>query len=366
MDESFLYQRIAEAIRTDILEGRLQAGERLPSIRELTKRWNCTPGTVQRAYQELARQGLVVSQAGRGTRVPQQLDLSRLRTQSPLRQAGLVNRAEAFLLEVLTAGFDLNEIQLAFNLAMDRWRAYQEPQMPSAGSVIRFSGSHDMALIWLAGKVDEILPGTVMQLSFNGSLGGLMSLAEGKADLVGTHLLDAETGEYNLPYIRRLFPGQKMRVTRLAYRRMGLMVAAGNPLDICGLEDLVRPGMRFVNRQAGSGTRVWLDAAIEKAGLNSKQIAGYGTEKSTHSEVARAIAEGKADAGLGLESAAAAFHLDFLFLLEQPYDLVALACDQESEPFCRLLDWLVSPAAKKAVGSLAGYDARDTGLQIVV
>lgn len=366
MDDTFLYRRIADTIRSDILEGRLSPGERLPSIRRLTEQWSCTPGTVQRAYQELARQGLVVSHAGKGTHVTQQVDLARRKGQPPLRQAGLVNRAESFLLEVLTAGYELNEVQQAFSLALDRWRGFQEPLAPLDGSVIRFSGSHDMALVWLAGQVTEIIPGSVIQLGFKGSLGGLMTLAEGKADLAGTHLLDVETGQYNLPFISKLFPGRKMLVTRLANRRMGLIVAPGNPLAIHSLEDLARPDVRFINRQPGSGTRVWLDTALNRIGLSGQHVAGYDLEKSTHSEVARAVAEGKVDAAVGLESAAEAYHLDFQFLVEEPYDLVAFACEQEDQPLCRLFDWLSGPAAKKAIGALPGYSSAETGWQSVI
>ena len=127
MDQPTLYHRIADSIRQDILEGRLQPGDRLPSIRELTRAWNCTLGTVQRAYQELAQQGLVVSQAGKGTHVAGRSTRASSRRSGPLRRAGLVHRAEAFLLEVLTAGFDLPEIQQAIDLALDRWRAVQPP-----------------------------------------------------------------------------------------------------------------------------------------------------------------------------------------------------------------------------------------------
>lgn len=125
MDDSFLYRRISEDIRQEILRGRLQPGDRLPSIRTLVKQWNCTPGTIQRAYQELARQGLVISQAGKGTHVSHELDLSKLQPLGSLRRAGMVNRAEAFLLEALTLGYEPEEVQQALAMAIDRWRAIQ-------------------------------------------------------------------------------------------------------------------------------------------------------------------------------------------------------------------------------------------------
>ncbi len=260
MDEIFLYKRIAESIRQDILNGILQPNDRLPSIRELTNKWRCTPGTVQRAYQELAQQGLIISQAGKGTHVSRQIDQAQILARGPLRKATLVHKAEAFLLEVLTAGYDLPEVQQAFSLALDHWRGLQHEPTAEAGAIMRFYGSHDMAVTWLAGHIREIIPNSTMQLVFTGSLGGLIALAEGRADLAGAHLWDAETDTYNLPYIRKLFPGKRITVTRLAERRMGLIVAPGNPLGVYRLQDLRALRYWFAQWQAGSGTRVWLDA----------------------------------------------------------------------------------------------------------
>ena len=117
MDDSFLYRRIAEDIRQEILTGKLQPGDRLPSIRTLVRQWDCTPGTIQRAYQELSRQGLVISQAGKGTHVSDELNLAALKPLGPLRRAGMVHRAEAFLLEAITLGYELEEVQQAMDLA---------------------------------------------------------------------------------------------------------------------------------------------------------------------------------------------------------------------------------------------------------
>jgi molybdate-binding protein/DNA-binding transcriptional regulator YhcF (GntR family) len=366
MDDNFLYNRIAEDVRQDILDGRLQPGDRLPSIRDLTSRWNCTPGTIQRAYQELAHQGLVISQAGKGTHVSGQLDPSRIQAQVPLRRAQMVHRAEAFLLESITAGYDLREIQQALNLAMDRWRTLQaEEAVVTDPGVIRFSGSHDLALIWMAEHFDTILPGVNLKANFTGSLGGLMALAGGRATLAGCHLWDAETSRYNEPFIAKLFPGKHMVSTRLANRRIGLITAPENPLNLRRVEDLLRPGVRFVNRQSGSGTRVWLDATLQQLGLDAEKIIGYGDEKLTHSEVARCIAEGSADVGVGLASSASAFGLGFEFLVEECYDLVTYAAVAEAEPVSGLFNWLASQAGKAAIASLKGYDATHTGEKTV-
>jgi molybdate-binding protein/DNA-binding transcriptional regulator YhcF (GntR family) len=366
MDETYLYRRIAEEIRQDILNGRLQPGDRLPSIRELTRRWNCTPGTVQRAYTELAQQELIISQAGKGTHVSSRLDPQRLQMQAPLRRAGMVHRAESFLLESLTAGYSLEDVRQSVDLAMDRWRSLQSETPAADRSHLRFSGSHDMAVIWLSNHMPEIAAGVSLEMNFTGSLGGLMALAEGKCDLAGTHLWDAASGVNNEPFMSKLFPGKKMVLVRLANRRIGMIVSPGNPLALHRLEDLAHPGVRFINRQSGSGTRVWLDETLHRLGIHSGQIEGYAREASTHTEAARTIAEGQADAGIGLESAAAVYGLDFIPLIYECYDLAAYAGQAEKPPLKTLFDWLNSVHCREELAQLPGYDCTHTGQQKVL
>jgi molybdate-binding protein/DNA-binding transcriptional regulator YhcF (GntR family) len=356
--ERFLYLTIAEAIRRDVLDGRLARGDRLPPVRKMTRRWSCSPGTVQRAYQELARQGLVVSRPGRGTLVSGEQPAL---PEEPLRRAGLVHRAEAFLLEALTAGFDLDGVEQAFRLALDRWRSAPARPSPAPRRAVRFCGSHDLALDWLASHFDEIAPGFRLEARFVGSLGGLIALAEGQAELAGSHLWDQETRTYNEPFVRRLLPGCNVALLTLAERRLGLILPAGNPKGLSGLPDLARKGLRFANRQPGSGTRVWLDAQLRALDIHTERISGYDRGETTHSGVARLIAEGAADAGVGLEAAAAAFGLDFIFLISEPYQLVIPAPAMERAPLRELGFWLQTAAAKAALGSLRGYDTRSTG-----
>ncbi len=362
MDESHLYRQIAEQIRAEILAGKLKPGDRLPSVRQLCARWSCTPGTVQRAYHELSQRGLLVSQAGTGTRVAGTIPAADVQALPALRRASLVHRCEGFLLETLTAGYDLPAIQQAFELAVDRWRAQEaERDLHPAAVALRFAGSHDMVVNALAQRLGEFVPGTSLTVSIRGSLGGLEALSAGQADLAGCHLWDAETDSYNMPYVRRLLPGREVFLVTLAHRRLGLIVPPGNPLQIRQLEDLTRPGLRFVNRQPGSGTRVWLDAMLSHLGIAAGQIEGYHDEKKTHSEVARAVAEGSAGVGLGLETAAVAYGLDFVFLTRERYDLVLLAETAGREPVRRLLDWLASPEAKDFVHQFRGYEGSETG-----
>ncbi len=364
MDDSHLYQKIAETIRKDILEGRLKPGDRLPSVRQMTGRWGCTPGTVQRAYQELARQGLVISRSGQGTHVAGELPELPALDETPLRRAALVHRAETFLLEAISAGHNLDEVEQAVRQAMDRWQAMNLTPRVVHGppETLRFIGSHDPAVSLLAAHFDQICPGYRLETGFTGSLGGLMALAEGRSDLAGSHLWDAESGEYNLPYVRRLFPGQRTALVTLAQRRLGLILPAGNPLDIRGLNDLANPAVRFANRQPGSGTRVWLDATLRHDGVDTGPIEGYSTrELLTHSEVARAVASGEANVGLGLEAAARSFGLEFIFLTRERYELVIPAAKLQLPAMDRLVNYLTGSAVHDLLGSLSGYDLGQTG-----
>jgi molybdate-binding protein/DNA-binding transcriptional regulator YhcF (GntR family) len=358
MDESHLYRQIAETFRQEILTGQLKPGDRLPSVRAVSARWNCTIGTAQHAYQELARQGLVTSRSGQGTRVVEQGPVP---DETPRRRAKLVHRAEAFLLEVLTGGYTLDEVERAVRQAMDRWRMVEQEQIPKDEKTLRFAGSHDLAITWLAGHFPEIAPGYSLRLNFSGSLGGLIALAEGRADLAGSHLWDVESDTYNLPFVRRLLPGKRVALVTLARRRIGLIVPPGNPAQIKDLADLGRPGLRFVNRQPGSGTRVWLDFALRSAGVPAGQIQGYDVEKVTHSAVAQAVAEGQAGVGFGLEAAALSYGLDFIFLTYDRYDLVIPAAGMNAAPVQALLQWLGSPATRQVIESLGGYAADETG-----
>ncbi len=325
----------------------------------MTAQWHCTVGTVQRAYQELARQGLVISRAGQGTHV---LKAPQPGSDTPLRRASMVHRAEAFLLEMLTAGYTLEEIDAAIDQAKERWQIIARQPQAAEENTLRFAGSHDPVLAWLATHFPQIVPRFHLTLGFTGSLGGLIALAQGKADLAGCHLWDEQTDSYNEPFVRRLLPGKRVALVTLAHRRLGLMQRNDSPYSVASLVDLAQPGLTFANRQAGSGTRVWLDAALAKQGIAAEGIKGYAKELDTHFEVAAAVAEGRADAGFGLETAAQSYGLAFTYLVRERYDLVIPAENMARPSVSRLVDWLGSPAARQAIASLTGYDLEETGL----
>jgi molybdate-binding protein/DNA-binding transcriptional regulator YhcF (GntR family) len=358
MEEQHLYRKIAETIRQEILNGQRKPGDRLPTVREMARLWNCTAGTIQHAYKELAQQGLLTSRAGQGTKVAERLPAL---DETPLRRAMLIHRAEAFLLEVITSGYELEEVDQAVRQAMDRWRSVEQEQSSREENALRFTGSHDMVVTWLASHFPQIAPGHKLILSFSGSLGGLIALAQGNSELAGCHLWDEESDTYNIPFVRRLLPGREVALVTLAYRRLGLILPAGNPDRIHGLDDLTRPGLRFLNRQPGSGTRVWLDIALKKAGIQTDRINGYHDEKITHTAVAQAVAESKADVGIGLEAAALRFGLDFVFLTHDRYDLVVPNEIMETAPMKNLVGWLNQPSTHQIIENLGGYQAHGTG-----
>ena len=358
MDSTHIYQKIVDSIRQDIISGELKPGTRLPAIRKMTEQWHCNTGTILRAYQELSRLGLIVSHVGQGTKV---VDRLADQNQTPMRRATLYNRSESFLLEIMNAGYTPSEVEESLRVALDRWRTVSLEPIGGSPQVLRFVGSHDPAMALIAAKYREISKVFSLQLSFTGSLGGLIALAEKKADLAGCHLWDEITDTYNEPFVRKLLPGQKIGLVTLAHRRVGLILAPRNPLNLKGLTDLTRTDIRYVNRQQGSGTRVWFDAQLQREGIKPEKIPGYAIEKMTHSEVAKEVSEGRADVGLGIESAARSFGLEFFQLTTERYDLVIPQEKWELETIKKLMNWLNSPQAKIAISNLGGYDTTHTG-----
>ncbi len=357
-----LYQEIAETLRRQIASGDLSPGERLLSVREMAQQWSCTPGTVSRAYALLAAEGLISSHRGSGTHVAE----NPLPGERPFLQwAALINRAEQFLLEALGQGHDPAQVQAALSVALGRWLALQKTPPPREDSMpatqLRFVGSHDLTIDLLARLLPERLPEAKLDVRFTGSLGGLMALARGEADVAGTHLWDEATDTYNRPFISHLLPGQRIALVTLAHRSLGLMVPPGNPLQVHGLAHLTRPGVQWINRQNGSGTRVWLDAQLRTLQIDSAQIGGFAREEATHLGVAQAIADGIANAGLGIHAAAAACGLGFIPLTQEVYQLALTEMVWETAVFQTLFTLIQTTAFKEAVGALGGYDTAATG-----
>ncbi|HSF80101.1 MAG TPA: molybdopterin biosynthesis protein, partial [Anaerolineales bacterium] len=220
-------------------------------------------------------------------------------------------------------------------------------------------GSHDLTLDLLGQYL--AVRGRHFTSANVGSLGGLVALGRGEAHLAGSHLLDPESGQYNLSYIRQYLPDVPVMVVALVGRTQGLLVAKGNPKEIRTLPDLTRPEVAFINRQRGAGTRVLLDYQLGKLGIDTADIQGYKQEEYTHLAVAAAISSGRADCGLGISAAAQALNLDFLPLYEERYDLVIPAQHYQSELLKPLIELLTLPEFQQTVMQLPGYTTKEMG-----
>ena len=224
---------------------------------------------------------------------------------------------------------------------------------------LRMDGSHGFAVAALINRIDrDTLP---LDLRYRTSTDAVAALARRECDVAGFHIpqgrFEAATVAW---YLRWLDPNLHCLV-RVASRQQGLIVARGNPLGIRGLADLARPEVRFVNRQAGSGTRMLLEMMLAADGPPLESINGYNSAEFTHSAVAAYIASGMADAGIGMQAAAAQFKLDFLPLVREHY-YFALRTDAADEPVMRqLLEIMRDPDYHRLVGALPGYDATGTG-----
>jgi putative molybdopterin biosynthesis protein len=227
---------------------------------------------------------------------------------------------------------------------------------------IMILGSHDLTIDIMAQFLSP--HGSRLASANLGSLGGLMALRRGEAHLAGSHLLDPETGEYNLSYIQRYLPDTPVVVVTLVNRQQGLIVPAGNPKGIDSLEDLVREDIGFINRQRGAGTRILLDFHLEQLDLQPEVVNGYQREEYTHLSVAASVASGRADCGLGIRAAADALDLDFIALFDERYDLVIPDLYYQSEKLKPLLALLEDFEFKQYVADLPGYDVGPMG-QIV-
>ncbi len=223
-----------------------------------------------------------------------------------------------------------------------------------------FSGSHDLALEGIAEHLEKHV--TLLSLPV-GSLDGLVNLRQGLCQISGSHLLD-ENGEYNTPFVRHLFPDRDVELVTLAYRTQGLIFASGNPKGIKTVADIAKPNIRFVNRNAGSGTRLWFDTELKKLKIPAKTVNGHAKVVKTHTEAAALIAAGKADVSLGLQAAAHQHGLDFIPLFEERYDLVLPR--ENEKTLTPLLDYLQTSTFRIALNRLTGYNSTHSGEQIIL
>jgi molybdenum cofactor synthesis domain-containing protein len=228
-------------------------------------------------------------------------------------------------------------------------------------STIVIIGSHDITLDVLANEMRAADRSVRIASGNVGSLGGLIALQKGTAHVAGSHLLDPETGEYNIPYIKRYLK-MPAHVFNLAEREQGLIIRKGNPHKVRGIEDLVRGDLSFVNRQQGSGTRILFDYKLQEMGIDPSQIQGYDNEEYTHMNVAVAVLNGVADVGLGIMAAARALDLDFIPVVKEQYDLVIPSSLVNDSNIQLLLSVARSEGFKERVKGLGGYNPERSGV----
>ena len=198
--------------------------------------------------------------------------------------------------------------------------------------------------------------------SYSGSYNGLYDLYHGKVQIATAHLWDGETGQYNIPYVKRMLPGIPTILVHLANRMQGFYVQKGNPKGIKGWEDLKHPGITIMNREIGSGTRILLDEHLKKLGISGNSLIGYDRECFSHLAVASAVARGGVDVAIGNEKASQQVaEIDFIPLQTESYELVIKKEDINKPHFQAVLEILRSREFKLELEGIGGYDLKDLG-----
>lgn len=201
--------------------------------------------------------------------------------------------------------------------------------------------------------------------SHEGSYNGLYALYQDRVQAASAHLWDGDTGEYNVPYVKRMLPGVPAVIFRLAGRTQGFYVPKGNPLGISTWEDFKRPGLTIINREKGSGARVLLDEHLKKLGVFGKMIKGYENECASHLAIASTVARGEVDLGIGNEKASLQVNeIDFIPLQPEKYDLIFKKENLNEPPFKAVLEILRSRAFKLELEGIGGYDLTETGKMV--
>ncbi|WNS79457.1 helix-turn-helix transcriptional regulator [Domibacillus sp. DTU_2020_1001157_1_SI_ALB_TIR_016] len=251
---------------------------------------------------------------------------------------------------------------------LDRYVKKQTTTAPTA--VLSHSDSEHKASIVISGQdiaLDILAQHIEKEFSYKalrshaGSLNSLISMYQGKCDIVSLHMYDGDTGDYNLPYVKRILSGYSYTVIHLLARQAGLYVQKGNPLHIRSWTDLGQEHVTIINREKGSGARILLDEQLRIHNLSPRFINGYEREENSHLRVAAAVLNGTADAGVGIEKAAQMVGVDFIPLITERYDLVLLKMP-ETEQLVQTVQKIVSsPLFQAEIGSLGNYDCSQTG-----
>jgi putative molybdopterin biosynthesis protein len=227
-------------------------------------------------------------------------------------------------------------------------------------------GSDDLLLQILLREFNRRHPAMLATSAIVGSLAGIQAVSEGRAHVAGVHLLDPVSGEYNRPQVASAFPHQRAFLVTLAHRQEGFILPRGNPHEVSGFADIVRQRLRFANRERGTGVRVLVDHLLSSHKLGKRGLPGYETELFTHLEVATAVAEGRADVGVGTLGPARSLGLDFVHLTWERYDLFSTEEAFYRRPTQAFFEMIKSDWLRQLISRVPGYDARETGLLTLI
>jgi len=245
------------------------------------------------------------------------------------------------------------------NQATQLRQQMQQLQTSHNPARLKIFASHGLAVSALRDELNQ--QQIAVDLHFHGSLEGLQALQQGQCDIAGFHIPIGELGQQLAPDYLALLDPQTTQLVYLVRRQQGLMLASGNPLQIQQLADLTRPGVRFINRQQGSGTRLLLDQLLMAQQLNNEQIQGYNQEEFTHMAVAAMVASGAADCGFGIAAVADKFALDFLPLSEEHYCLAIPVSQLADQRIQAIMDTLNTATWQRSQAGVAGYDLTQSG-----
>lgn len=231
--------------------------------------------------------------------------------------------------------------------------------LSTTNNALRVHASHGFAVEKL---IDALIKnGNAVERKYVGSQESAASLFEGNCDIAGFHIPQGEFEEQVFAHYAKWINKKKSRIIHVATRRQGLMVAAGNPLEIYNIKDLIKPGIRFINRQPSSGTHLLLDCFLKKEKIDPKKIIGFNQSEFTHAAVAAYVASGMADVGLGVETPSRRFKLNFIPLAIERYFLMCNEDLLKTQDMQSILEILNSPEFKEAVNQLPGYSAEKCG-----
>jgi putative molybdopterin biosynthesis protein len=247
-------------------------------------------------------------------------------------------------------------------------------QAPGAAATIRTAEPHHLVVVGADDLLLQIVqrefnrrhPGLLLTSAAMNSVAGITAVRERRAHVAGVHLIDRASREYNAPQVAAAFDGGRALLVTLAHREMGLLLPRGNPRRVTGLADVIKLRLRLASREVGSGVRQLQDVLLGDLKLGKRRLPGDELALATHLEVATAVAEGRADAGIGTQAPSHALGLAFVPLAWERYDLVTTDEAFYHRPTQTFFEMIKSDWLRQLIDTLPGYQARQTGLLTVV